>query len=288
MPNRKARRAARFGQRPPATIPPADPLIPLSLKMEAKDYVSMCLAVAMWLIPLPASQQTGVFVTRFVLVGVFLVRPVLHLPWVAHAETPKRRRLTGSLNLLALAALVAVSMRLDWPPVHRHALSKAERAKFEKPLIGLKQPKMSVHLYCAPEDEVDCEYAADLVPLFGEAGWDISTTVDRVTLTLPKAGVLIGLHGTAKLEDESKLKWNQGEWTLSTPEEWAVRQAFVNIGIEPDSTSGAAVPENQINLYIGHEREDESAPTDMTRGFENLKRLRSQYPKIVDRLLGAK
>jgi hypothetical protein len=166
--------------------------------------------------------------------------------------------------------------------------AKAEREKFEKPLMELKQPKMTVHLYCAPEDEVDCEYAADLIPLFGEAGWDVSTAVERITLGRPKPGIIIGLHGTVKPEDEPKLKWNEGEWTRSTPEEWAVRQAFVNIGIEPDSMSGAIVPENQINIYVGHEREDESAPTEMTQAFENLEHARREHPDTVNKLLGAK
>jgi hypothetical protein len=78
------------------------------------------------------------------------------------------------------------------------------------------------------------------------------------------------MHGSVKPEDESKLKWNQGEWTLIKPDMWTVRQAFVNVGIEPDEYSGGTIPENQINIYIGHEREDESIPTDLTRSFGEI------------------
>jgi hypothetical protein len=285
-PNRKQRRQESFGK--PTVSPPAPATPKLSsLKMEAKDYVLLCLALAMWLIPLPSGQETTVFVARFVLVGISLVRPVLHLPWVAHAETRRHRWIVGSLCLLALAGLIGLVMKGEWPPVHRHTFSQEERKKFEKPLMELKQPKTSIHLYCAPEDEVDCEYAADLIPLFGEAGWDVSGVVERVTLGRPQPGIIIAVHGTLKPEDELKLKWNQGEWAQWTPEEEHVRQAFTNIGIEPDSTSGYVIPENQINIYVGHEREDESVPTGMSRTAETMQRARREHPQMP-KVSGAK
>jgi len=146
--------------------------------------------------------------------------------------------------------------------------------------MNLKHPKMAIHLYCAPADEADCEYAGELIPLFGEAGWDVANIVERVTLSRPKAGILIGTHGTVKPEDEPRMKWNEGEWSRLTPERTAVRQAFLNIGIEPDSIGGAIIPENQINIFIGNERENESAPTGMTREYEYLERNRREHPEI--------
>ncbi len=166
------------------------------------------------------------------------------------------------------------------PPSHRHTLSSAEREKFEEPLKEMKQPQTPIHIYCAPGDEVDCEYAATLIPLFGEAGWDVSRSVERITLGRPEPGIVIALHGNIKPEEEANLKWNQGEWTQILPEVGYVRQAFVNIGIEPDSTSGSVIPEKQINIYVGREREDESAPTDMTQSFRNLERAKREHPEI--------
>jgi hypothetical protein len=203
---------------------------------------------------------------------ILLIYALFQLDWIIEAKPCLARFSRIVIGIVAMSGLLGIYGWFNWPSRHRHVLSKAEHDAFEKPLKDLKQPQMSIHLYCAPEDEVDCEYAADLTPLFGEAGWNVASTVDRITLGRPKSGILIGLHGTVKPEDEPKLKWNEGEWTQIRPEMWAVRRAFVNVGIEPDSTSGATVPENQINIYVGHEREDESAPTDMTRVFENFQR----------------
>ena len=238
------------------------------------DAVLWCLATAMALALQVFPGRSPFYIAVCVVaMWMLLVYPVCHLPWVRKAFG---RRI---IALIIISCAIVAYGKYCWPPVHRHTLSKAEREKFEEPLKGLKQPQKSIHLYCAPEDEVDCEYAADLIPFFGEAGWDVASMVERVTLGRPKSGILVGLHGTVKPEDEPKLKWNEGEWTLITPEEGAVRQAFVNIGIEPDSISGATIPENQINIYVGRERENESAPTDMTRTFENLERDRREHPE---------
>jgi len=248
------------------------------------DWVLFCLAGAMgigqMLLQLGQHNSRSIAIVLLLLMVALLIRPVLHLPWLAKAESAFKRIVRTVIAMALMLAAIGIFGWLSWPPLHRHELSKAEREKFEKPLAGLKQPKMSIHLYCAPYDETDCVYAAELIPLFGEAGWDVSTTVERITLGRPKPGIVIGLHGTLKPEDEPKLKWNEGEWAQVTPEEEVVRQAFVNIGIEPDSISGATIPENQINIYVGHERENESAPTDMTLSFENLERTRREHPEV--------
>ena len=224
------------------------------------------LALALAILP----KQPVIVGAALVGMGVLSLYALLQHPWTTGA-TPTAKRVTRTIvGVIVTCVGIGVVGWFAWPPHHRHALSEAERDTFEKPLKDFKQPQMSIHLYCAPEDEVDCEYAADLIPLFGEAGWDVANTVNRITLGRPKSGILIGMHGTVKPEDEPKLKWDEGEWTRVRPEQWAVRQAFVNIGIEPDSTSGATVPENQINIYVGREREDESAPTDMTREFQKM------------------
>lgn len=149
----------------------------------------------------------------------------------------------------------------------------------------------------APVESLRCEF---ITALGANVGWMklryVAGNFSRTTLALRTTDHLVPMKALSNnaptfsscpYEDEGKLKWNQGEWTRLRPEEWAVRQAFVNIGIEPDSTSGATIPENQINIYVGHERADPSAPTEMTREFENLRRQENENPGIK-KLLGAK
>jgi hypothetical protein len=244
-----------------------------------RETASVLLAVVLWAIPMPIGHERIVLLVRMALVALALLYPLFQLPLITRDKTKLGKISIGVATIVGMFVVLAFYTWLIWPPMRRHALSQVERRAFEDPLKELRQPKTSIHFYCAPSDEVDCEYATDLIPLFGEAGWDVSTTVDRITLSRPKSGITIGLHGTVKAEDEPKLKWNQGEWTTVTPEEEAVRQAFVNIKIEPDSTSGAVIPENQINIYVGHEREDESIPTDMTRAFEAIAQMRREHPE---------
>jgi hypothetical protein len=213
-----------------------------------------------------------------------LIYGAFQLPWIREAKPQFTKVVRASIGVTCAIGVVSVYGAIVWPPHHRHTLSKDERAKFEKPLMDLKQPKMVIHLYCAPADEADCEYAGELIPLFGEAGWDVANIVERVSLSRPRPGILIGTHGTVKPEDEPKMKWNEGEWSRITPQRTAVRQAFLSIGIEPDSSGGAIIPENQINIFVGHEREDESAPTSMTREYEYLERNRREHPEI-DKML---
>lgn len=233
------------------------------------------------------TKTRGLFSLALCVMAALLIYALFQLDWINQAESRFIRVVRAAIGIGIIGVVVGMYGAVQWPPIRRHELSANERQSFEKPLKDFKRPQMSIHLYCAPEDEVDCEYAAKLIPLFGEGGWDVATTVDRITMARPESGIVIGLHGTVKPEDEPNLKWDQGEWTRLRPEEWAVRQAFVNIGIQPDSTSGAVVPENQINIYVGHERDDESAPTAMTREFENLERQENEDPSIK-KLLGEK
>jgi hypothetical protein len=54
-----------------------------------------------------------------------------------------------------------------------------------------------------------------------------------------------------------------------------VYQAFSNIGIEPDGSANYALPENQITIYFGPEREFESQPTTLSDTIVNLRRERA-------------
>jgi hypothetical protein len=232
----------------------------------AAKFLGAAMAIVLALLP---NRAQWVVIAGLSLAALFFIYAIEQSDWVSESDIPIKRWTRFAIGAFSVIASDLVLGVAIWPPKHRHVLSQKERSEFEAPLKA-NHSEMAIHFYCAPEDEVDCEYATDLIPLFGEAGWDVANTVDRVTLGRPKSGILIGLHGTVKPEDEPKLKWNEGEWTRVRPEMWMVRQAFVNIGIEPESTSGGTVPENQINIYVGHEREDETAPTGMTQAFENF------------------
>ena len=253
-------------------------------KSTTANFTGVAVAIVIGFIP----NRTQIWITLGLsFAALCLIYGLSQSEWIAGADSPMKKWTRFGFGSVVCVSLFAGFAAFIWPPVHRHALSKSERDKLEKPLMELKKPQMSIHLYCAPSDEVDCEYAAGLIPLFGEAGWDVSTVVERITLTRPGPGIVIGLHGTVKPEDEPKLKWNEGEWSRMPPEEGAVRQAFVNIGMQPDSTSGAVVPENQINIYVGHEREDESAPTALTQTYETIDRDKREHPEKY-KSIGAK
>jgi hypothetical protein len=49
-----------------------------------------------------------------------------------------------------------------------------------------------------------------------------------------------------------------------TPDLKLLRKAFNNIGIEPNSGWSYEVPVGQIRIHVGLQRDDESAPTELT------------------------
>ena len=276
MANRKQRREAQFGR----PLHPSQPEIQKPEAVEPKDVLLWCLAGVMALALLLVPTRSPIWVLIVLLAMVCLgVHPVLHLPWVRRARSKRTKVIRGALGMVLAVALVAVYGWLVWPAVHRHTLSKAEREKFKAPLMGPQNPEMSIQLACAPGDEVDCEYAADLIPLFGEAGWKVSGEVQRITLIRPPSGITLGLKGG---KPETERNWNSGAWTALTPTLEHVQQAFANIGIEPESTSGSIIPENQINIYVGHERDDESSPNGFTRSFEQMHNSEKLYGSRKD------
>ena len=110
---------------------------------------------------------------------------------------------------------------------------------------------------------------------FGEAGWDVDGTVQRVTLIRPMQGVVLVEQGGTEESQTTKWKWNIGGWTKLTPTYEDVYQAFSNIGIEPDGSANYALPDNQITVYFGPEKENESEPTTLSGTIANLRRQRA-------------
>jgi hypothetical protein len=98
-------------------------------------------------------------------------------------------------------------------------------------------------------------------------------------------GVNLVLHSTT---DYVPKKWNEGVWTKVLPSVVPIDKAFVAIGIEPDSNSGFSVGENQIIVYIGPEREDESAPTHLTQTVAIMQQSEEDGKKGLFKPLGNK
>lgn len=192
------------------------------------------------------------------------------------------------LALFVCSCLVAVTAirrgndpwsNLEWlwrrGPVHRHSLNSKERALFEKPLQGTQSPPMRIQISCPAADEKTCTYATQFQTYFGEAGWDVDGTVQRVTLIRPMQGVVLVEQGGTEESQTTKWKWNIGGWTKLTPTYEDVYQAFSNIGIEPDGSANYALPDNQITVYFGPEKENESEPTTLSGTIANLRRQRA-------------
>jgi hypothetical protein len=200
------------------------------------------------------------------------------LPWTREA-TPTITRITRiSIGVVGICALVGTYGYFVWPPHHRHSLSSKERAEFEEPLKSKPDTTISIQMACPTNDEIDCVYASNLIPLFGETGWNVNLDVTRVSLPRPMQGINLVLHSTT---DYIPKKWNEGVWTKMLPAIVPVDKAFVAIGIEPDSSSGFSVGENQIIVYIGPEKEDESAPTQLTRTIASMEQAEGDRKKSL-------
>jgi hypothetical protein len=197
-----------------------------------------------------------------------LIYALFQSSWLRSENTFFIKFVRAVVGVLGILTVVSLYGWVAWPPIHRHVLAQNERAKFEEPLKGKQSPEMSIQMACAPGDEIDCEYAEQLIPLFGESGWKVSGEVERVMLARPQPGIILGLHGG---DPKTERNWDAGAWMAMTPTLEHVMNAFQNIGICPDSTSGSIIPEGQINIYVGHERDNETEPTSLTTNFEKMK-----------------
>jgi hypothetical protein len=156
----------------------------------------------------------------------------------------------------------------------RSSESKKERDLFENPLRGAQKPPMHIQVSCPVADEQTCVYATQFQTYFSEAGWDVDGTVQRVALMRAMQGVVLVEHGGTEESQTTKWKWNVGGWTMLSPTFENVYQAFSNIGVEPESSANYALPENQITIYFGPERENESEPTILSGTIANIRRQR--------------
>ena len=241
-------------------------------RRKRRERTAECLALALAISLAFVTKSHFQFSLALIAIAALLVYAVFQLTWVLDAK-PLFTACTRAICGIGVAfGLVAIYGWLDWPKTHRHTLSEKERARFEEPLKSKPDAGVAIQMACPTNDEIDCVYASNLIPLFGEAGWNVGIQVNRVNLPRPMEGIVIVLHSTT---DYAPKKWNEGVWTKMLPAVVPIRKAFSNIGIEPDSNSGFSVQEDQIIVYVGPERADESAPTNFTQTALQMEKMQS-------------
>jgi hypothetical protein len=120
------------------------------------------------------------------------------------------KTITRIIGIAVLAMVISGLGYEVWPPIKRHMLEKAERVAFENALKAQKGSDLNVEIGCPAGDETTCVYAGQFVRLFGEAGWNVQTSVARLTLSKAQDGVIVYRRGGNK-EDMMK-RWDSGGW----------------------------------------------------------------------------
>jgi hypothetical protein len=231
------------------------------------DYTLALLGVAItiFLVVAPPKTRIQTSVWSMILFGALLY-PVLHSVRAILEDHLKRLQIPAAFILLG-AAIFALGYHI-WPPIRRHTLSEHERVLFERPLSEQKEPREEIQIICAQGDEPACVYAAQFVNIFREAGWKVRDNhVEPVRMNNPTAGIVLFKRGQGKLDPDN---WRSGLWTALTASLVDVREAFVNIGIEPEGAGNPELPEGVISIYFGLEKEDEGAATNLTKTMEKL------------------
>jgi hypothetical protein len=141
-------------------------------------------------------------------------------------------------------------------------LNEKEKVAFEEPLKAQVSPRDELQIACPGADESACIYASQFINLFRDAGWKVrGNIVDRVVLATPSSGVILYERGTGKLDPDN---WRSGLWMRISPSLLHVRQAFINIGVEPDSGANPSLQDGLITVYFGSEKSNESERTQLT------------------------
>jgi len=224
-------------------------------------------AVGIILVLAPPKTPTETILWLAPMFGL-LCYPALHIVRAIFGD--KLRQIQFPVAIVLLLGLSFGIAKHVWPSVHRHTLTSKERYSFEKPLAEQKESREEIQLTCDAGAEPTCVYGAQFVNFFREAGWKVSNNrIEPVRMNNPMAGVVLYKRGVGKLDPD---KWNSGLWSALTVSLISVRNAFVNIGIEPESGNNPQMPEGIISIHFGMEKEDEGAPTDFTNLMKKLGR----------------
>ncbi|MBI4465788.1 MAG: hypothetical protein HY647_13875 [Acidobacteria bacterium] len=242
--------------------------------VQTKDIALWCWAAVMAIALYLAPEKTPLWVVSGLIIAmaVLAAHPVLHIPWVLRATTARSRIFRSGMVMLGMIVIIGLYGWFVWPHSRRHMLTERERYNFEKPLTEQKEAREEVQLACPQADENTCIYAAQFINFFREAGWKVQgNVVERGMLGSPLPGVILVKRGTGQLDPNN---WRSGLWMRFSPSLESVRQAFVNIGVEPDSIVDANLSENVIRVYIGSEKGNAAERTSLTDAMERIEQER--------------
>jgi hypothetical protein len=226
--------------------------------LDAGWSLAAVMAIALWL----AAPKIGRLPTAL---GLLLMTTFLaHAIWKTESlQTGSKRwaKLTGA-GLVALTFLMIFGLWV-WPPIRRHFLSTKERIWFETPLKSVGGGDLKIQVGCPANDERTCIYAGQFISLFGESGWSVEPIPSRVTLSKASEGIVIYRRGGNK--DDMMKRWNSGGYfAINEQHLLAVQSAFRAIHIEIDGGTNPDLEEKTMMVYVGPEREDDSAATGLT------------------------
>jgi hypothetical protein len=249
---------------------------PKSEGFQPKDIIASCLAVFMGLALLPLAPKLGRELTGVVLALMLVtaIYPIRHFA-ISRGKGSSARKIVRFIALMSVAILTEGAFGIYvWPPLRRHELSEKERYKFEESLSAQKSPRDTVRLVCPRADESACAYAGQFISLFREAGWTVlGNQIERGTLARPESGVILLLPGSGNLDSA---KWNSGLLTVVSSSLENVRQAFVNVEVEPGYSADSRIPDRMMAVYFGPEKDDAAERTDLTKAMEEIEHFRKK------------
>jgi hypothetical protein len=230
------------------------------------------LDVALWFLAgfmalgiLLVAPKVGQIATVVVLIGmaVCLIHPLWKIPYVRKAPSTKQRRIRFAESLIVSSIVLIMFGIYVWPPARRHHLDEREWQAFQKPLRSQAEQREKIQILCPASDEGSCIYAQQFVNVFRDAGWTVEgNAIERVTISAPTAGVTIYSRGDGQLDPNN---WRSGLWVTWTPSFINLCQAFENIGIEPESQATLQQRHDELAIYFGLEKENQSEETDVTK-----------------------
>lgn len=207
----------------------------------------------------------------FAWVGVVIDRHRDHLPTLAEIVAAFRQENKGSMIKQPPSPETLPHPDSNAPKrVIRHTLSNKETDLFKKPLVEETEDRPQIHLACPTADESACVYAAQFIQIFRDAGWTVPEgIVERQTLAIPYDGIRIFEH----IDTHADLSDPRGnfEWMAITHPMVAIYDSFSAIGILSDVGHGDTLPKDSLTIYFGPPRQDESAPTEFSRGVQKVK-----------------
>jgi hypothetical protein len=229
------------------------------------DITLSCLVAAMGIFLIVAPPQSRpVMASCLIAMFALGVYPVLHF---AEWLPVKSKGLARAAGIAGLAVATSALGFKEWPPTRRHVLDGTERLSFENALRPQKGFDLDIQISCPDGDEKTCIYAGQFINLFGEADWKVEPFVSRLKLSRALDGVIVYRRGGNK-EDMMK-RWNSGGWfAINEPHLLAVQNAFRTSHIEIEGGPNPDLAENVMMIYIGPERDNEAAPTSLTKGTD--------------------